>query len=55
VNVVNQAFMAITELVSCYRVELGEMLQKLVESYNCIILQQFEAFYRNENQKELEL
>ena len=31
------------------------MLQKLVESYNTIILQQFESFYLNENEKEKEL
>ena len=54
-NVLNQAFMSITELVSCYRAELGQLFQKLIEGYNSIILQQFEAFYRNENEKERDL
>jgi hypothetical protein len=31
------------------------MLRQLVESYNSVILQQFEAFYRSENEKEREL
>lgn len=47
--------MSITELVSCYRAELGQLFQKLIEGYNSIILQQFEAFYRNENEKERDL
>ncbi|CDW81151.1 UNKNOWN [Stylonychia lemnae] len=54
-NVLNQTFLQIIDQVSCYRVELGILLQKLVESYNSIILQQFEEFYRSENLKEKEL
>ncbi len=51
----NKAFTGVFEVVSCYRVELGQMLQRLVESYNSILLQQFEAFYRTENELEREL
>jgi hypothetical protein len=45
----------VSESVSCYRIELGKIFQKLVESYNSILLQQFEAFFRTENDKEKEL
>lgn len=54
-NILNQSFLQVIDQVCCYRMELGIMLQKLVESYNSIILQQFEEFYRSENQKEKEL
>eukprot|EP00347_Sterkiella_histriomuscorum_P013232 403365504 len=54
-NILNQTFMQIIDQVCCYRLELGMLLQKLVECYNSIILQQFEEFYRSENLKEKEL
>jgi len=53
--VLNQSFISVSESVSCYRIELGQIFQKLVESYNSILLQQFEAFFRSENDKEKEL
>ncbi len=31
------------------------MLQRLVESYNMILLDQFESYYKNKNRKEAEL
>jgi hypothetical protein len=54
-NQLNQAFLLVADMVTCYRAELGGMLRKLVESYNSVILQQFESFYRAENELEREL
>jgi hypothetical protein len=47
--------MKILEHVCSYRLELGLLLEKLILSYNMVMLQQFEEFYSSENQKEKEL
>ena len=47
--------MGVCEQVSCYRMELSQMLQQFVESYSSILLQQFDSFYMSENLQEREL
>ena len=37
-NQLNQAFLLVADMVTCYRAELGGMLRKLVEGYNSVIL-----------------
>ena len=51
----NDSFLPILECMVCYRSEIGLMLQRLVESYNMILLDQFESYYKNKNKKEAEL
>jgi hypothetical protein len=38
-NLINHAFLSINEQVNCYKVELAQMLQMVVESYSSILLQ----------------
>ena len=54
-NRLNGCFLDVVDNVCGYKVELGIMLQRLVESYNSIFLQQFEVFYDGRLQKEKEL
>jgi hypothetical protein len=51
-NNLNGNFLDILEIVCSYRTELGNTLKLLIESFNSIFLQQFEVFYKNQNQKE---
>ena len=44
-NGLNGSFIGIIDSVAGYRAELAVTLQKLVESYNSILLQQFECFH----------
>jgi hypothetical protein len=39
----------------CYKSELAMAMQRVVESFNMLLLEQFESYYRNENKKENEL
>jgi hypothetical protein len=38
----------------CYKPELGLCLQRMIESYNLVILDQFQGYYRNDSAKMLE-
>lgn len=51
-NRLNGCFMDITDAVCAYKVELGTTLQKLIESYNSVFLQQYEVFYEGRLEKE---
>ena len=51
-NNLNGNFIDIIDTVCGYRIEMGLSLQKLVESYNSIYLQQFEIFYEYKLDKE---
>jgi hypothetical protein len=49
----NQAFLPILEFQIAYKPELGLALQRLVESYNLLMLDQFEGYYQTDrNQKQ---
>ena len=54
-NKLNTSFLSIIETVCCFRIELGTSLEKMVECHNSIYLQQFEIFYGNKIEKEIEL
>ena len=51
----NKAGLEIFDQVSCYRVELGQTLQQLMECYSVIFLKQFEVFMECENQMQKSL
>ena len=52
INFVNQAGIEIFDQVSCYRVELGQTLQQLLECFSVIFLKQYEVFNMTENEKD---
>lgn len=54
-NRLNGCFLDVIDNVCGYKVEMGIMLQRLVECYNSIFLQQYEVFYDGRLQKEKEL
>jgi hypothetical protein len=54
-NNLNGSFLDIIDSVCSYKVELGLMLQKLIESYNSVFLQQYNVFYKGKLQKEIDL
>jgi hypothetical protein len=54
-NNLNGCFLDIIDSVCSFKVELGVMLQKLIESYNSVFLQQYQVFYEGKLQKEMDL
>jgi hypothetical protein len=54
-NTLNGCFLDILDTACAYKVDLGVILQKLVESYNSIFLQQYQTFYEIKLQKEFDL
>jgi hypothetical protein len=54
-NNLNGCFLDIIDSVCSYKVDLGIMLQKLIESYNSVFLQQYTVFYEGKLEKEKEL
>ena len=43
-SALNQAFVPILEYLTAYKGEIGLCLQRMVESYNFLLLMQFEGF-----------
>jgi hypothetical protein len=50
----NAAFIPVLDFLCCYKTEFGVMLQRMIESYNIILLMQFDGFYKNDNAKSAE-
>ena len=50
-----RALLPILDYLVCYKPELGLCLQRQIECYNLLALDQFEGYYKNENHKEVEL
>ena len=50
----NTSFVPILNYMVCYKSEIGLALQRMIESYNILILLQFEGFYTDENQLKKE-
>ena len=48
VTSLNKEFIPILDFCVCFKAELGQLLQKLVESYNLLILDQFDGYYKND-------
>jgi len=46
------SFLDILDFLVCYKPELALCFQRLVESYNIVILNQFQGYYKNEGKKE---
>ena len=53
-SALNQAFVPILEYLTAYKGEIGLCLQRMVESYNFLLLMQFEGFQIHENAKTKE-
>ena len=51
-NRLNGCFLDVVDNVCSYKVEMGIMLQRLVECYNSVFLQQYEVFYDGRLEKE---
>jgi len=51
-STLNKAGQEFHEQVKCYKVDLACSLQQVIQSYNTIFLQQYEAFYKTESEKE---
>ena len=47
----NEQFIPVLEQLVCYKSDMGLLLQRMVESYNLLILMQFTGFYNIENAK----
>ncbi len=45
----NSSFVPILNYMVCYKSEIGLALQRMVESYNILILMQFEGFYSEDH------
>jgi hypothetical protein len=54
-HALNRSFMPMLDSLVCYKSELAMAMQRVVESFNMLLLEQFESYYRNENKKENEL
>ena len=54
-NFLNGSFTDIIDCVCSYRIELGQLLGKLIESYNSVFLQQYQVFYTGKLKKERDL
>lgn len=51
-NLLNKGYLPVCDLLACYKPELGQLLQQLVESYNLCFLEQFFAYYNEEKRHE---
>jgi hypothetical protein len=51
-KLLNQAFLPALDVTIAYRPELGLSLQRLVEAYNLLMLDQFAGYYANEHHRE---
>jgi len=50
----NACFIPILDYLLLYKSEIGQTLQRMVESYNILIMMQFESYFTTENLKEKE-
>ena len=50
----NANFVPVLDYLICFKSELGLALQRMIESYNLIIMSQFKNYYNNENLKTRE-
>ena len=53
-STLNANFVPILDYLICFKSELGLSLQRMVESYNLIIMQQFRSYFHSENAKTRE-
>lgn len=53
-STLNACFVPILDYLICFKSELGLCLQRMIESYNLIILAQFKGYFNTENDKTKE-
>ena len=53
-STLNASFVPVLDFLICFKSELGLCLQRMVESYNMIVMAQFEGYYNSENAKSKE-
>ena len=53
-STMNACFVPILDYLICFKSELGLSLQRMIESYNLIIMQQFKNYFNSENAKSRE-
>ena len=41
IHMLNRAFIPVLDQLVCYKTEMGHLVQKLIESFNLLILDQF--------------
>ena len=54
-SLLNQAFLPVLDYMIAFKPELGLTLQRMVEAYSLLVLDQFTAFYKIEHNHELTL
>ena len=53
-STLNASFVPVLDYLICFKSELGLCLQRMVESYNMILMAQFRGYYESENSKTKE-
>lgn len=54
-KVLNQSFLPVLDYTISYKPELGLALQRMVEAYNLLLVDQFTAYYKIESHKDSEI
>lgn len=53
-STLNACFVPVLDYLICYKSELGLALQRMVESYNMLLIAQFQGYFHSENLKSKE-
>lgn len=53
-STLNACFVPVLDYLICFKSELGLCLQRMIESYNLVIMAQFKGYYNSENAKSKE-
>ena len=53
-STLNACFVPVLDYLICYKSELGLCLQRMIESYNMVLMAQFKGYYNSENAKSKE-
>ena len=53
-STLNACFVPVLDYLICFKSELGLCLQRMVESYNMILMAQFKGYFNSENVKSKE-
>ena len=53
-STLNASFIPVLDYLICFKSELGLCLQRMVESYNMLLMAQFKGYFKSENAKSRE-
>lgn len=53
-STLNASFVPVLDYMICFKSELGLCLQRMVESYNMLLMAQFKGYFKSENAKSRE-